>query len=208
MVGISAEIIFGFVLAAKDEKVERQTAQQIAQTGTNVAIVTNFLADRTITDENSNRFILMMRDYPKMPVRVFVGIEDYETLKYAKKIRQLLDNAGYSVKTSNGSRVFNERVVELGVGNIDFTNPRNSDTNYGVFMIRYGTDYAADFVDVITGLALTKDGRIVETTTNPITTFEVLKLGLDRIGLNPCWTSDDRILKPGEFGILVPEKPR
>jgi hypothetical protein len=37
MVGILAEIAVGFALAAKDEIVERQTANQIAQTSTNVA---------------------------------------------------------------------------------------------------------------------------------------------------------------------------
>jgi hypothetical protein len=39
--------------------------------------------------------------YPRTPIKVFVNAGDAETIAYAKNIRLLLDDAGYSGTNSN-----------------------------------------------------------------------------------------------------------
>jgi len=159
--------------------------------------------DRTITNKQRNSFILWTKNYPKVPVRVFVGLEDYETLHYAQKIRQMLDAAGYGFKIDGGRNegvnVY-EGVVEEGILHVDVNtidDPHIS-SSFGVFSFQYGTNRTAILKFV--------PGSAEEIKTNSFARFTVLNLALVKIGLSPGCAEDNRFLKPGEFGILVPQK--
>ena len=49
------------------------------------------LQPRTITEQQRTNFIALMSGYPKTHIKVFVGVEDYETDKFARRIRQMLN---------------------------------------------------------------------------------------------------------------------
>jgi hypothetical protein len=151
------------------------------------------LQDRTITEVQSNLFMLSVKKYPKVPVRVFVGLEDYETLHYAQKIRQMLDAAGYNAKN-------NEGVVELLGSHVDVTaiNDTNTSKSFGVFTFQYGTNTNVKFIFT--------PGSLGEIETNSSARFNVLNWAFKQIALAPGCAEDNRILKPGEFGVIVPQK--
>jgi hypothetical protein len=64
--------------------------------------------DRTISEVQSNLFMVLTKDFPKTDIKVTVGLCDYETQRYAQQIRTMLSAAGYG---KNG-----EKVVTQGGG--------------------------------------------------------------------------------------------
>jgi hypothetical protein len=201
--GIVAAIVFLVALvsnrrtsALQDERISREIhSVQAAATNalSKVSEVVEGQKDRTITEGQSNLFMLLVKDYPKIPVRVFVGLEDPETYRYAHKIRLLLNSAGFNTKD-------NEEVKELG-----FAHAEDNDTNsFDVFTFQYGTNREARYA-FSPGLALA-NGKSVRVETNSFATFNDLNWAFGKIGVAPAFSEDDQILKSGEFGILVPMK--
>jgi len=190
MWGIRIEIFAAAILAAASVVDEWQTSER--------------LKARTITDEQKNRFILLTRDFPKVPVKVFVGLEDYETLHYAQRIREMLDSAGYGVKinaTQNEGVQIYEGVVEEGIlvhADIRSIDSPLTSSFFGIFTFEYGTNRTA--------IWNFKPTRPSEMTRHASPRFNSLNLALQQIGLRPGCAEDNRLIGPGQFGILVPQK--
>lgn len=72
--------------------------------------------DRTITDEQRDVFIKLLSEYPKTPVKVFVSAGDDEAARYAQKIRQLLDAAGYG--GNGGGIITNSNDITEGTNHV------------------------------------------------------------------------------------------
>jgi hypothetical protein len=53
------------------------------------------LQPRRITAQQRDKFIELLKDSPKCPVKIIVGREDDETETFARQIRETLDAAGY-----------------------------------------------------------------------------------------------------------------
>lgn len=80
------------------------------------------LQARRISIEQEKKFIEILKNSPKFPVKVFVGTRDGETEDYANEVRTMLDAAGYgSGKTNDITDLGNTRFPsEIGHTMEDF----------------------------------------------------------------------------------------
>jgi hypothetical protein len=110
---------------------------------------------RRITLEQKEEFIKITKNYPKIPVKVCVGMADSETLVYADQIRDMLDAAGFGFTNKAEGIVRNDTVYETDkIKSSDFyTNYFNEiahgvaeDPSQGpdndVIIIGYSTNYS------------------------------------------------------------------
>ena len=58
------------------------------------------LQPRTITAEQRERFVAVLKDSPKGAISLYAQAKDIETLQYRKEIREMLEAAGYSIKNT------------------------------------------------------------------------------------------------------------
>jgi len=159
--------------------------------------------DRTITDVQSNLFMILIKDYPQTPIKVFVGVEDYETDMYARKIRQMLDAAGYG---DNGGDI-----IRIPGGIV--TGPISAQGQFSsnaIAFITYGNTNKMFFMP----MSIPPNGTkpvISSGLTNDVDMFHKGILGcvgwaFSKIDLNGMYILNDTLLKPGEVGIVVPLK--
>jgi hypothetical protein len=168
-------------------------SNKLAQTEALLEIATNNVLalvekakDRTIVDMQSNLFMLLVKDYPKTPIKVFVGVEDNETDRYARKIKQMLDAAGYGDNTADIIRIPGGIVVEnLGAEGIFSTN--------ALVFVSYGTKGGGTFFPL-------------HFTNDPVVKLYWAESAFSKIGLGGVFIKDDTLLKTGELGIIVPLK--
>lgn len=152
--------------------------------------ISQVTADRTITEAQTNLFMSLVKGHHKIPVKVFVGIGGRETLQYAIKIRNLLNQAGFSAIT-------NEGVIELGtdiqaVPSDTNSNPIVVTNSWDISTFQYGTNHIAKF------------DFSPQVETNSSAVFNNLNMDFKKIGIAPVFAEDTKFLKTGEFGILVP----
>jgi hypothetical protein len=167
------------------------------------------LQPRRITAQQRDKFIELLKEAPKCPVKVFVGREDDETANYAKQVREILDSAGYGTGKDNDiiSLPYLSHISPIGDPTTDFP-----------FEIAfYGTAVGRDNSDVNwPGLKIIFDNK------NQVTTITILSRDVsaapgfinkafNEIGIRPaigsCATTTSALnLKPGEWGVFVFEK--
>ena len=146
--------------------------------------------DRIISNVQSNLFILLVKDLPKIPIKVIVGIEDYETDRYARQIHQLLDAAVYG-----GNQ---EDIIRLPGGLV-----LDSPTAFGQF----STNALAFIVHgPHNGIFIYTGNRTNDPAMNAMQKLDKVKDAFSQIGLNGIYTADETLVKPGEVGIIVPLK--
>jgi len=148
--------------------------------------------DRTISDVQSNLFILLTKDLPKAPIKVFVGVEDNETDRYAQKIRLMLCASGYGtddiIRMPGG--LILDRPEALGLfssNSVAFF--VYGDPKHGVFIYSGDFGYATDNEAVYS-----------------IQKLERARRALAKIGLIGDYVPDNTFMKPGDIGIFVPLK--
>jgi hypothetical protein len=78
----------------------------------------NTLQPRRITQEQRDQFIALLKDTPKIPVRVFMGAYDAETIAYARQIRGLLDDAGYGNGTPGITSIGDDTIYVSNIGDV------------------------------------------------------------------------------------------
>lgn len=148
--------------------------------------------DRTISNVQSNLFMLLVKDLPKIPIKVVVGVEDNETDRYARQIRQLLDAAGYG-----GG---NQEEIIRQPGGLVLENPvqiGQFSSNALAFLV-HGT--AGD------GLFIYSIERTNDPAMYAMQKLNKVKDAFSQIGLNGVFVEDDVLVKQGEVGIIVPLK--
>lgn len=173
--------------------------------------------ERTITDVQSNLFIRLMKNYPKIPIKVFVGWEDRETYRYATQIRQLLDAAGYR---DNGDGVIRCQHTDIngqtnnavnfmfylkpGLVDAPFVYPDKTNGEYGALMPNPKI-YPAK-VALFSGLPIAFN----VSTNDPVAYADGILLYVDmafsNIGIHGNEIKGNALLKPGEVGIFVNER--
>jgi len=150
--------------------------------------------DRTISDVQSNLFMVLTRDLPKTDIKVIVGLYDYETDGYAKQIRSLLNKAGY------GSP--DEKII-YSPGGIVMENTEGSrlmfSTNALAFISHGPTGLPPGFIPLGSGF-----------TNNPewyaLQKFWHAKEAFAQINLGGIYFCDNSLMQTSEVGILVPPK--
>jgi hypothetical protein len=165
------------------------------------------LQARRIGIDQEKKFINILENcHPKIPIKVFVGERDGETDDYAAEIRTILDEAGYgSGKTNDITELGELRFPSrIGVTIEDFplvlivyaTN--NFDLNsmwIPNVKIALGTNSDSSIITYFTGGAGTVGGVLAQ-----------IDNAFPQIGINPEAIADNKVLKPGEWGIFVPKK--
>ena len=71
---------------------------------------------RTIISEDRTNFVNLLKDIPKMPIKVVVGMEDNETVNFAEKVRAMLDEAGFGDNGEGVIRLGNNVIVMIRTG--------------------------------------------------------------------------------------------
>ena len=156
---------------------------------------------RAVSDEQKKLFINLLKNYPKTPIRVFVKSNDVEAVNYAKKIRELLDEAQYGAGTDG--------LVRNSVSVLDGTNhvPWQPSSNALAFFAFPASHFpisipSNDFKPVI-ATALTNDPAMYG-----LGNLWVVRWAFTGIGISDVTFYDTNDLKAGEVGIIVPPKPK
>lgn len=159
--------------------------------------------ERTISDEQVELFISLLKDYPKIPIKVFVNPEDVESVKYARKIRHLLDSAGYrgGLMPVGGDIYITTNSVKFSPALphtlVYFALPEKK---FG-WVIPISTPF--DSIKPVISSGLTNDPGIFA-----IGSLDCVKWAFSGIGLNGFYTSSTNLLQYGEVGIFVPRKAK
>jgi hypothetical protein len=109
-IGLAIELIGSFVaerLQSKENLVLQNRVEVLRKANDELEAAAR---DRTISEVQSNLFMVLTKDLPKTDIKVTVGLCDYETQRYAQQIRTMLTAAGYG---KNG-----EKIVTQGGGMI------------------------------------------------------------------------------------------
>jgi hypothetical protein len=155
---------------------------------------------RSITLQQRDKFINLVKNYPKCPVRVFIQSEEWETKIFAQQIREMLDDAGYGFK--NGKDIEKVDVAStFSIGSqarytplvFVFLGKNGQDIIRPSFEIHFHPD-SADRVFWGTNDASGAPGMISD--------------AFLKIGIKPVIASSETFifLKPGEWGVFVPQK--
>jgi hypothetical protein len=148
--------------------------------------------DRIISNVQSNLFMLLVKDLPKTPINVIVGVEDNETDRYARQIRQLLNVAGYGGNQDDIIRQPGGLVLENPAAFGQFS------SNALAFLVHGRPDNG---LFIYTGIELTNDPAMYA-----MQKLNKVKDAFSQIGLNGVFVGDEALVKPGEVGIIVPMK--
>ena len=153
---------------------------------------------RQITSMQITNFIKLLKGIPRTPIKVFRGMEDTETAKYAGQIRAMLDAGGFGTN--------NEGVVRLGSGYLTQANPIEPTPQFSVVFMIYGTNsfFRGDFS--IPNFFVSSYGVPIVLGRDPVAILGAVYFAFNQIGITTGFVEDDQILKPGEVGIWVPQK--
>jgi hypothetical protein len=157
---------------------------------------------RRITPENKAKFIELLKNCTgKNPVRIFVGSEDKETTTYVAQVRKMLDDAGYGTGKEEGiTHVGGDFINEIDDTDID------SDMNldfYGEPMQDIHLN-GCGFIE-----NLKTKSYVLWTASSNICSIPVpaaIDRALQAIDINVTVRAGKYFLKPGEWGIFIPEK--
>ena len=158
------------------------------------------LLPRRISLEQKERFVNYLANYPKGPVKVFIGRQDDELLDYTKHIRAILDAAGYAVTNGPG-------IIPLGE-NTGIYRPIGDDLGpkISVFVIFSATNNLSISWP---GIEFQHNGNHIVTKSNPndpraIPAF--INAALGRIGVPTTFVSCQGVLSEGDWGVYVRQK--
>jgi hypothetical protein len=160
------------------------------------------LQPRRITQQQKNKFIEILKNDPKCPVKVFVGRRDAETYNYAVQMREMLNSAGFGTGEDENIRDWGDFTINVP---INVFNEKSMDNP--IIIVLFGEpNKPIDWP----GLKVTFDttGHAINTYTGDISGFAIINDALLRIGINATVTSQTNwfATKPGEWGIFVPQK--
>jgi hypothetical protein len=161
------------------------------------------LAARTIMQSQLEIFTNMLKSDLKFPVRIFVpdANEGFETENFSLQIRELLDAAGYG-------RGKNEGIEKVRL-NRNF--PIGTSDNLQLYFIFYGKQNEGINWP---SLKIKTEGHkvTISTTVSPKNDLSavpgIIHLAFQEIGISSgIWVGEYRdFLKPGEWGIFIPQK--
>lgn len=188
--GLIIELVaFGFSFIGSNREIEGLKTKNL-ELQAKVLDLEAKAKDRTISEMQSNLFMLLTKDIPKVPIKVFVGTEDNETDRFATKIRKMLNGAGYGSSTDEIIRLSgNGMIIESPSGFGAFS------TNALAF-VTYGSK--GDGSQIYTSMQIAN--------APPLTKLYWTMPAFSKIGLPGVLIKDDSMLNPNEVGIFVPLK--
>jgi hypothetical protein len=145
------------------------------------------------------KFISLLKNSPKVAVKIFVGERDGETDDYADEIKTTLDAA-------NGK---NNPIVELGDVRIpNHIGQTIQDFPFAVCVYATNEDWESI---ALPGVTFTQDIPTLQTMyafdTNDVRAVMcMVDNAFQGVGINPVLLPNNTFLKPGEWGIFVPKK--
>ena len=193
---------------AKSESIRlKKSADEavFAKTGADLEAKANSDAkkDRIISKEQRKLFTNLLSGYPRTPIKVFVNAGDAETIAYAKNIRLLLDDAGYSGTNSNV--ITNDLWFYSGTNVVRWEPTPHTlifmacpEKQFG-FSVPVHTRF--DSIKPVISSGLTNDPAGYA-----LGSLECVRWGFSGIGLTGFYVPNTNILNYGEAGIFVPPR--
>ncbi len=157
------------------------------------------LQPRRITLEQRTNFIALTRFLPKIPIKVVVGPQGFDTTDFAVDMREMLTMAGFKTNSDAGFWGINEEIT--GETRTDLQNPHVCD----VYIFNNVPNHAIDWFtspDEVTNANVIK--QFVGT--NEFGIYTGLAAALQKIGFSSDFV-EDPALKPGQCAIYIPIKP-
>jgi hypothetical protein len=152
---------------------------------------------RTINPEQRNKFIELLKTYPKFPIKVFSFAGDNEAYRYASQIMDMLVKARYANTI--------DQVIEQPVNPREWTDSPYKFNQFDIGCFVYGTNRTISIIPT-PGLLTLPNGAPFLTGTNSTSEFRCVIWAFDQIQIHPMAGMSDYLLKPGEFGIFIPPK--
>lgn len=155
---------------------------------------------RRIAPDDKAKFVTFLSNYPKGPVKVYIGRQDDELLDFTRHIRDVLDAAGYGTTNQPG-------IIPLGE-NSGYYTPIGEEavTRVSVFIMFYATNNqivwpGIEFLPGVEGVGITK---VREDDPRAIPVF--ISQALKEIGVTTGYVATQQLLGPGEWGVFVRQK--
>ena len=192
--GLVIELVsFGFVMRLSGRQIESLRKANLELQAK--------LKPRIITFEQRDKFLSIVKEWPKSPVEVFIGIPTERNFPYARHIRQLLDAGGYGVTNeSRGITTWSEAVIGFDLGNTN----EESDVNILLFTTNKNLVWPGITFSIYSNRLFrnfdTDDVRAVP--------------GMIDMALRACGITTEFIaatnspLKAGQWGIFIPQTSR
>jgi hypothetical protein len=159
--------------------------------------------DRIISGEQRGLFMSLVAGYPRTPIKVFVNAGDAESIRYAQRIRLLLDDAGYSGTNSNV--ITNDGWIYFGTNFVRWEPTPHTlifaacpEQQFGWFLPVH-TPF--DSIKPVISSGLTNDPAAYA-----LGSLECVRWAFSGIGLTGFYISNTNILNYGETGIIVPPR--
>ena len=157
------------------------------------------LQPRRITQNQIVKFIDLLRNRPKCPVKVCVGVADNETQNYAQQIRGMLDEAGY------GTGKADDIVVER---NHTLFFPADDPTrDLPLHIIIFGAP--SEIVNLQgTKIDFSRNDKTAVFYDEQTSCFGNIDAALNEIGIHHAVEARTNmfVYKSGEWAIVIPEK--
>lgn len=159
--------------------------------------------DRMISAEQRELFMSLLTGYPKTPIKVLVNPGDDESIKYAQRIRRLLDDAGYG--GTNANLVTNSFWIYGGTNFVRWEPTPHTlifaacpEKQFGWFLPVH-TPF--DSIKPVISSGLTNDPAAYA-----LGCLECVRWAFSGIGLTGFYISNTNTLNYGEAGIIVPPR--
>lgn len=178
------------------------------------------LQPRVITEEQYSNFIKSCEGLPHIPIKVFIGMYDVETINYAQQIRKMLDDAGFK------SDEFWEK-PELGWKQDGIITLRGfyierriyNTRDYGSLMLfKNDTNVIVKSREIVhppvgrVFISTNSKNQIpsyfFSRTNDSVAAVCIISRFFSEVGINGIWLPDNmtNILKEGEAAVFVPPK--
>jgi hypothetical protein len=182
------------------DKKLKDNNQEIDQLSNSLAFAESKIEPRTITEKQRADFMELLKGITnRMPIKVITGTEDSETMRYARQIRSMLDDAGFVYKSDVSMAVYGATASV-----IENTNTSARFSDFAVAFMCYGKN---DFPVLITIDIPTNGAKpVIQDQADAGAVFAYVGWAFSKIGVRPAWLYNEDLLKPGEAGIFVPQK--
>lgn len=156
----------------------------------------------------------LTRFIPKVPVRIVIGAQGFDTMDFAVDIREMLTQAGFPSDSDAGP--WNVDIIPQ----LEIRRPLDNTNNPDVLIVGHGTNrirWITAPVSIITNkmyanFIFEPNPRVLDymNTFGPIGTnifiYGAIKSCFTNIGINATWQSDQNI-PTNDFFIFIPVKP-
>jgi hypothetical protein len=206
--GLALELVASiFVLTISNKEIAGLRQETEALRHDNELLVKTFQS-RRITTQQQRDFNSFVENMPKVPVKVFMGLYDSETINFGLQVRRLLDESGYGTGKSNDI---------ISIGRVAWAHNIGTSVPFAPLKIVFiGNPNETNIVGGLIFASHTNGTGYVAFRghTNDLTNIfrapAVINEAFNRIGMTPSMVITnnfyDQLTHPGDWGLFIVEK--